>query len=108
MKIPFYYDQVYDVVGMIPPGRVTTYGHIADYLALGSARMVGYALRNATNMCQDLPAHRVVNHKGDLSGRANFEPPQRMQELLEQEGILIENDKVTHFKKLLWVPSHHL
>lgn len=99
-----YIEQVHEVVRMIPPGRVTSYGLIADYLALGSARMVGFALKNSI-MMDDIPAHRVLNSKGELSGRNAFPSPTFMQEMLESEGIEVVNHKVVGFKKLVWQPS---
>lgn len=102
-----YFEWVYEVTRKIPSGRVTSYGAIADYLALGSARMVGWALRHLTPD-DNVPAHRVVNHKGELSGRHHFQPPSRMQELLEMEGVGIENDRVMQLKKVLWIPAEHL
>lgn len=104
---PSYYDQVFAVTKAVPYGRVTTYGAIADFLALGSARMVGWALHQVPGG-QGIPAHRVVNRKGELSGRVHFRPPSRMQELLEQEGVMVENDQIKDFKKLLWIPADHL
>lgn len=104
-----YFEDVFAVTRLIPYGRVTNYGAIADYLSLGSARMVGWAL-NKCNWQQEnpVPAHRVVNRKGELSGRAAFPSPTMMQELLESEGIEVENDKVKNFKKLLWIPAEEL
>ncbi len=99
-----YIDQVHEVVKNIPFGRVTSYGIIADYLALGSARMVGWALNNSL-MGDGVPAHRVVNRKGELSGRNNFATPEMMQELLENEGVEVLNDRVVNFIKVLWQPS---
>ena len=99
-----YFELVYEVVRKIPLGRVSTYGAIADYLALGSARMVGWAL-NKGNVLDGIPAHRVVNRKGELSGRNAFPTPYMMQELLQHEGVLIENDKVSDFKNLFWHPE---
>jgi methylated-DNA-protein-cysteine methyltransferase related protein len=99
-----YFDMVYDVTRMIPSGRVTSYGAIANYLALGSARMVGWAL-NALNKNHDVPAHRVVNRLGELSGRIMFPTPTTMQERLESEGIEIKDDKVVNFKTLFWNPT---
>lgn len=99
-----YHEKIYEIVRQVPHGRVSTYGAIADYLALGSARMVGWAL-NRCHFMDDVPAHRVVNRKGELSGRAHFSPPSRMQELLESEGIHIESDKVCDFKVLFWHPE---
>lgn len=107
MAIPTYYDQVFAVTRAVPRGRVTTYGAIADFLALGSARMVGWALNQVANDLQ-VPAHRVVNRKGELSGRAHFRPPGRMQELLEREGIRVKDDRVENFSELLWIPAEHL
>ena len=102
---PHYYEMVYDVVRTVPNGRVTTYGAIADYLALGSARMVGYALRNMSYMDSDVPAHRVVNRIGELTGRHHFEVPGYMQECLEREGIVVENDRVKDFLSHFWHPA---
>lgn len=102
-----YFDMVYSVVRRIPRGRISTYGAIADFLALGSARMVGWAL-NKSFTGEGVPAHRVVNRKGELSGRVHFPAPGMMQQLLEQEGIVVENDSVRDFKALLWNPADHL
>ncbi len=99
-----YFDQVYDVTKLIPKGRVSTYGAIADFLALGSARMVGWAL-NKVHKESNVPAHRVVNRKGELSGRAFFTPPSAMQKRLEDEGVVIINDKVQDFATLFWHPQ---
>lgn len=103
-----YYTAVYEVVCSIPLGRVSTYGAIADFLSLGSARMVGYALRQLPEELSDIPAHRVVNAKGELSGRHAFRPPSLMQRLLETEGVMIANDKVADFKSLFWHPEEGL
>ncbi|OAV43027.1 MGMT family protein [Lewinella sp. 4G2] len=94
---------VHDVARSIPRGRVTTYGAIASFLTLGSARMVGWAM----NKCmpgEDVPAHRVLNRKGELSGRNAFPTPTTMQERLEEEGISVTDDKVDNFKDLFWDP----
>lgn len=104
-----YFEQVYEQTRLIPEGRVSTYGAIADYLALGSARMVGWAL----NKCDltgngDIPAHRVINRNGELTGRAHFKPPQLMQRLLESEGVVVKNHKVVDFKNLFWHPQEQL
>jgi len=99
-----YYELVYEVTRHIPPGRVTTYGAIADYLALGSARMVGWAL-NQSMARDDVPAHRVVNRKGELSGRHHFNPPSRMQALLEQENVVVVDNCISDFKKRFWHPQ---
>lgn len=99
-----YFDLVYEITRQIPHGRVSTYGAISDYLALGSARMVGWALRYVGSGDQ-APAHRVVNRLGELSGRHHFSHPGRMQELLEQEGVEVVNDRVQRFEELFWHPQ---
>ena len=106
MKKESYYDLVYYVTRKIPPGRVSTYGAIADYLTLGSARMVGWALTqcNQRNV-ENVPAHRVVNRKGELSGRIHFKPPSSMQEALESEGVIVKEDKVQNFDQCFWHPQ---
>ncbi len=99
-----YFELVFEVTQKVPHGHVTTYGAIADYLALGSSRMVGWALNN----CKEgdgVPAHRVVNRKGELSGRNHFNPPSLMQELLEQEGVVVVDDRVQNFDRLFWQPQ---
>lgn len=105
MAKPHYFEQVYAVVRTIPPGRVTTYGAIADYLALGSARMVGWALRNLTSFNGDVPAHRVVNRNGVLTGRHHFAQPGLMQALLESEGITVQDDTVQEMRTHFWHPG---
>ena len=102
-----YFEDVYDVTRLVPRGRVTTYGAIANFLQLGSARMVGWALSRGHER-DDVPAHRVVNRKGELSGRHHFNPPERMQQCLELENVAIENDAVRDFEKLFWNPSASL
>lgn len=100
-----FYDQVFELVRLIPKGRVTSYGAIAKSLgAGGSARMVGYAMSNAQLAQPPVPAHRVVNSTGLLTGKFHFETPDRMEELLEQEGVVVKNYKVQHFKKHFWDP----
>ncbi len=105
-KKPSYFIQVYKVTESIPFGRVTNYGAIADFLALGSARMVGWALNKCSHM--GIPAHRVVNRKGELSGRNQFPFPGLMQELLENEGVEISDNKIVNFKTLFWHPGEYL
>lgn len=100
-----YFEQVYETVRSVPIGRVTTYGAVADYLALGSARMVGWALRNMSQFESDVPAHRVVNRIGELSGRNQFPSPDHMQAMLESEGVEVENDRVVNFKERYWHPA---
>lgn len=99
-----YFQQVYDVTCMIPKGRVSTYGAIADFLSLGSARMVGWALNNLGNQREVVPAHRVVNRKGELSGRMFFHPPELMSELLKSEGIVVIDHHVLDFENVFWYP----
>lgn len=100
---------VYQVVRLIPEGRVTSYGAIARYLGSGrSSRMVGWAMNNAHGQLPPVPAHRVVNRNGLLSGRAHFHPPERMQQLLESEGIEVKEDQVQHFNRFFWDPSVEL
>lgn len=104
-----FYDQVFELARLIPKGRVTSYGAIAKSLgAGGSARMVGYAMAHAGAAEQPVPAHRVVNSAGLLTGRFHFKTPGLMQELLESEGVAVKNDKVVDFKNLLWDPLKEL
>ena len=103
-----YQQEVYEVTQKIPPGRVSTYGAIADFLALGSARMVGWALNKSFSSETAVPAHRVVNRKGELSGRVHFPGETMMQDLLTQEGIQVEDFKVVDFKNHFWNPSEEL
>ena len=101
------FDLIYQVVREIPSGRVTSYGAIASYLGMqGGARMVGWAM-NASHTITDMPAHLVVNRNGLLTGK-NFFGGNRMQELLEAEGIRIENDQIIQFKDHFWDPSIEL
>ncbi len=102
-EIP-YYILVWDLCRQIPEGRVTTYGAIADALALGSARMVGWALKQCSSAEEKVPAHRVVNRKGELSGRMNFATPTLMEERLLAEGIPVEDNKITDFETYFWSP----
>lgn len=105
---PNYFDLVYQVVREIPRGRVTSYGAIAHYLGLKSgARMVGYAM-NAAHSVPDVPAQRVVNRLGLLTGKHHFASPTRMQELLEAEGVVVENDQVKDFDQVFWDPEKEL
>ena len=104
-KQPLYFEQVYEITRSVPRGRVTTYGAIADYLALGSARMVGWALRNAILWIDEIPAHRVVNRNGELTGRMHFDTPETMQTLLEMEGVEIKDHRVVDFRELFWHPE---
>lgn len=99
-----YYQQVWDVTCSIPVGRVSTYGAIADYLALGSARMVGWALKQSIGV-GPIPAYRVVNRKGELSGRHHFSGSGMMQSLLEAEGVEVKDHIVVDFETLFWHPA---
>ena len=103
-----FFKKVYKIVKKIPYGKVTTYGLIAKHLgAIKSARMVGYAM-NSSHRLIDVPAHRVVNRIGLLSGKHHFAGTNLMKELLESEGVRIKNDIVMDFDKLLWNPSKEL
>lgn len=100
-----FFNQVYDLVRLIPCGRVSTYGAIAKALgAAKSSRMVGYAMNNAHHVLPAVPAHRVVNRHGLLTGKHHFSHPTHMQQLLEAEGIEVKNDTVVNFKSLFWNP----
>lgn len=100
-----FYDQVFDVVRLIPKGRVTSYGAIARSIgAGGSARMVGYAMNNAHLAHPPIPAHRVLNSSGLLTGKFHFATVDLMQQLLENEGIVVKDDKVQDFKRIFWDP----
>ena len=104
-----FFEQVYEVARQIPCGRVTSYGAIAAALGTKlSARMVGWAMNGAHFANPAVPAHRVVNRNGMLSGRHHFETPDAMQQLLEKEGILVENDTVKNFTSLFWDPAQEL
>lgn len=102
-----FFEKVWDVVRLIPPGRVTTYGAIARFLGTGrSARLVGYAM-NASHKMPDVPAHRVVNRDGLLTGKHHF-VGLSMEERLRAEGIRVENDRVVDFAPRFWDPSEAL
>ncbi|MEJ7778717.1 MAG: MGMT family protein [Daejeonella sp.] len=104
-----FYDQVYQVVRLIPYGRVSSYGAIASCLGTkGSARMVGYAMNAAVTASPPVPAHRVLNRNGLLTGKFHFGTPDLMQQLLENEGVNVEKDQVQDFKTLFWDPSIEL
>ncbi len=104
-----FFEDVWDVVRLVPKGRVTTYGAIAEYLGTRmSARMVGWAMNAAHNVKTKVPAHRVVNRMGLLSGAAHFATPTLMKELLEKENIKVEDNQIVDFKTLLWIPKDEL
>ncbi|HPM28930.1 MAG TPA: MGMT family protein [Chryseolinea sp.] len=101
-----FFDDVYEVAKLIPKGRVTSYGAIAHYLgAKSGARMVGWAMHGCPS---DVPAHRVVNSVGLLTGKHHFKKPNMMQRMLEKEGVKVVNDKIVRFSDLLWDPSKEL
>ncbi|KEO72801.1 MGMT family protein [Anditalea andensis] len=100
------YDLIYQIVDQIPKGKVTTYGAIANSLGIKSgARMVGYAM-NASHSMSGLPAHRVVNRNGVLTGKHHFDDPDEMQKRLELDGIAVQDDQIVDFKKRFWDPCH--
>ena len=102
-----FFDKVYDVAKQIPYGRVTSYGAIANYLgAARSARMVGYAMNGSHG--KDVPAHRVVNRKGLLTGKQHFDGTNLMQQLLESEGIKVIDNQIQDFEEVFWNPSEEL
>lgn len=102
-----FYDNVYEVVSLIPYGRVTSYGAIANYLgSKGSARMVGWAMNNSHS--KNIPAHRVVNRKGLLTGKHHFTGVNLMQQLLENEGIVVKENQIQHLENYFWDPSIEL
>lgn len=104
-KTDFFTD-VYEVVRLIPKGKATSYGAIAKYLGVArSSRMVGWAMNNAHNQKPPIPAHRVVNRNGILTGKHHFADPKHMQRLLEAEGIKVKNDKIVAFDKCFWDPA---
>jgi methylated-DNA-protein-cysteine methyltransferase-like protein len=103
-----FYDSVYQVVRLIPPGRVTSYGAIASYLGTkGSSRMVGYAMQACGNANPPVPAHRVVNRQGLLTAKFHF-GGDRMAEMLRSEGIEVDGDQVQNFKEVFWDPAIEL
>jgi methylated-DNA-protein-cysteine methyltransferase-like protein len=100
-----FFDRVYEVTKRIPKGRITTYGLIAHYLGSGrSARMVGWAL-NASHIQEDIPAHRVVNRNGLLTGKTHFGDIYQMENLLAAEGIIVKDNQIQNFEELIWVPE---
>ncbi|HEX9649465.1 MAG TPA: MGMT family protein [Cyclobacteriaceae bacterium] len=108
MKQENFFEDVYEVVKLIPKGRATSYGAIAQYLGLkSSARMVGWAMNSAHDR-DDVPAHRVVNRDGLLTGRNHFATPTRMEKLLKKEGIRVKNNQIFDFQKVFWDPMQEL
>ncbi|MEP7108557.1 MAG: MGMT family protein [Ferruginibacter sp.] len=100
-----FFEDVFDVVRQVPKGRVTSYGAIANYLGTKlSARMVGWAMNAAHTASHKIPAHRVVNRNGMLSGKSHFPTPTLMEDLLKKEKVLVKDDKIVDFKNLFWDP----
>lgn len=104
-----FFEDVFEVVRLIPKGRVTNYGSIAKYLGTGlSSRMVGWAMNASHFSALPVPAHRVVNRAGMLTGRHHFETPEKMQQLLEEEGHTIKDNCIQQFSKVYWDPEKEL
>ena len=109
MKDDSFFENVYKVVRLIPKGRVTTYGAIAAAIgAKKAARMVGYAMNNGHIVEPKVPAHRVVNRKGLLTGRHHFSPPELMEQLLNAEGVVVKDYQVQNFKEVFWDPLEEI
>lgn len=104
-----FYQNIFDLVKEIPHGRVTSYGAIAKYLgAARSSRLVGWAMNSSHTQPEKIPAHRVVNRNGLLTGKMHFKTPNEMQDLLEKEGISVVNDQIQDFKSVFWDPETEL
>ena len=104
-----FFQLVYQVVREIPYGRATSYGAIAAYLgAKRSSRMVGWAMNNAHHQQPPVPAHRIINRNGMLTGKNHFETPFLMQQLLEKEGVVVNNDQIQDFETVFWNPMKEL
>jgi methylated-DNA-protein-cysteine methyltransferase-like protein len=104
-----FFDLVHEVARQIPKGKVTSYGAIAACLGTrGSSRMVGWAMMAVPNAKRPVPAHRVVNRNGLLTGRHHYTPPEKMQQLLEKEGVKVKDNQVVDFARLFWDPSKEL
>lgn len=104
-----FFQRVFEVARLVPYGRVTSYGAIARYLGSGrSARMVGWAMNQSHNSSDPIPAHRIVNRNGMLTGKFHFGSPGIMQEILENEGFVIEDDQIINFRERFWDPSVEL
>lgn len=109
VETPTFFESVYEVVRLVPHGRVTTYGAIARFLGSAkSARMVGWAMNASFSVLPPVPAQRVVNASGLLSGKFHFGPGDEMKILLEKEGVRIEDDQVLDFEHLFWDPAQLL
>jgi len=104
-----FYQNVFDLVKVIPKGRVTSYGAIAKYLgATKSSRLVGWAMNISHTQEEYIPAHRVVNRNGMLTGKMHFSSPTEMETRLETEGILVIDDQIQNFKSIFWNPEKEL
>jgi methylated-DNA-protein-cysteine methyltransferase-like protein len=104
-----FFELVHDVARQIPKGRVTSYGAIAAALGTKlSARMVGWAMLSAHTVTPKVPAHRVVNRNGLLTGRHHYHPPEKMQQLLEKDGVVVKDNQVVDFDRLFWDPAREL
>ena len=109
MSEPTFYEKVYEVVRLVPPGRVTSYGAIAKYLgAARSSRLVGWAMNVSHGVVPPVPAHRVVNRQGLLSGKAHFGDVNAMEAKLTAEGIEVVNHQIQHFDRIFWDPEKEL
>ena len=109
MQDDSFFVKVYEVVKCIPPGRITSFGAIARFLGAGkSARMVGWALNASHSQLENVPAHRVVNREGLLTGKHHFEGEDVMKQLLESEGVKVSDNKVVNFTQLFWDPAREL
>ncbi|MEI6696848.1 MAG: MGMT family protein [Bacteroidota bacterium] len=109
MKDLSFFQSVYEVARLIPYGRVTSYGAIASFLgSKGSSRMVGWAMNATHHLPENIPAHRVVNRNGLLTGKHHFGGSQTMQELLESEGIIVEDNQIQNFANYFWDPAKEL
>lgn len=104
-----FFEKVYEIARQIPYGKVTSYGAIAEFLgAKSSARMVGWAMNNSHHQTEAIPAHRVVNRKGILTGKHHFDGTNLMQQLLENEGIQVVDNQIQNFENVFWNPSKEL
>jgi len=108
-KQPDFFEQIYEVVKLIPKGRVTSYGSIAKFLSSAkSSRVVGYAMNACRQVDPTIPAHRVVNRNGLLTGKMHFSSPTKMEELLSAEGVKVEGDQIKSFPDVFWDPTIEL
>jgi len=106
---PNFFEQIYEVVSLIPTGKVTSYGALAAYLgSKGSARMVGWAMNSSHSSKKNVPAHRVVNRNGQLTGKHHFGGPDIMQQLLENEGVVVIDNQIQNLEDHFWDPAKEL